>query len=105
MAVFPRSNATNFAALALVFVMATLSAGCAESAKAPSKPASPVVGADRDAQGCIGSAGYAWCAREARCVRPWELAQEKKSQELASSAEAFKAFCAVPASAPAATQK
>jgi uncharacterized lipoprotein YbaY len=48
-------------------------------------------GADRDDHGCIGSAGYSWCAREAQCVRPWELAKEKG---FASSEEAFRAFCA-----------
>jgi uncharacterized lipoprotein YbaY len=48
-------------------------------------------GADRDDHGCIRSAGYSWCAREAQCVRPWELAKEKG---FASSEEAFRAFCA-----------
>jgi len=32
------------------------------------------VGADADEHGCRASAGYAWCARLARCERPWELA-------------------------------
>ena len=32
-----------------------------------------VVGADRDAQGCIGSAGYQWCEKLQQCARPWEL--------------------------------
>jgi len=47
-------------------------------------------GADRDDHGCIRSAGYSWCAREARCVRPWELAKEKG---FASTEEAFRAYC------------
>jgi len=47
-------------------------------------------GADRDDHGCIGSAGYSWCAREAKCVRPWELAKEKG---FASTEEAFRAYC------------
>ncbi len=47
-------------------------------------------GADRDHHGCIGSAGYSWCAREAKCVRPWELAKEKG---FASTEEAFRAYC------------
>jgi hypothetical protein len=50
-----------------------------------------VVGADRDAHGCIGSAGYRWCAATARCERPWELAQAK-SLEL--TADSFEKFCA-----------
>jgi hypothetical protein len=32
-----------------------------------------VVGGDRDAQGCIGSAGYQWCEKLQQCARPWEL--------------------------------
>lgn len=33
----------------------------------------PMVGGDKDAHGCIASAGYAWCANKQQCVRPWEL--------------------------------
>jgi hypothetical protein len=47
-------------------------------------------GADRDDRGCIVSAGYSWCAREAKCVRPSELAKEKG---FASTEEAFRAYC------------
>ena len=47
-------------------------------------------GAERDDHGCIGSAGYSWCGREAKCVRPWELAKEKG---FASTEEAFRAYC------------
>ena len=54
------------------------------------EPKPPAVGADRDAHGCIGSAGYAWCERTKDCERPWELA-EKEGFEL--SAQAFSAFC------------
>ncbi len=46
-------------------------------AAAPAEPRPVLVGGDRDAHGCIGSAGYSWCAREGRCVRPWELARER----------------------------
>jgi len=56
--------------------------------------AAPVVGGDRDAHGCIGSAGYQWCERSQRCERPWELAQ---AQGLANTAEAIDAYCAAPA--------
>ena len=49
---------------------------------------------DRDAHGCIGSAGYQWCEHTQRCERPWELAQ---AQGLANTAEAIDAFCATPA--------
>jgi len=55
------------------------------------RPAS-APGADRDDHGCIRSAGYSWCARDAKCVRPWELAKEKG---FASTEEAFRAYCSV----------
>jgi len=29
-------------------------------------------GSDRDAHGCIGSAGYSWCAARDKCLRTWE---------------------------------
>lgn len=32
----------------------------------------PVAGADRDAKGCIGSAGYVWSALQSRCLRVFE---------------------------------
>jgi len=47
-------------------------------------------GADRDEHGCIRSAGYSWCAKEGKCLRPWELAKEKG---FASTEEAFRAYC------------
>lgn len=31
-----------------------------------------VVGGDKDAHGCIGSAGYTWCEPKQKCLRPWE---------------------------------
>jgi hypothetical protein len=30
------------------------------------------VGGDRDAHGCIGSAGYQWCEAKQKCLRIWE---------------------------------
>lgn len=57
----------------------------------------PTSGSDRDAHGCIGSAGYQWCQHNQRCERPWELAQ---AQGLANTAEAIDAYCAKPASPP-----
>jgi hypothetical protein len=35
-------------------------------------PAAPVVGGDKDAHGCIGSAGYSWCEAKQKCLREWE---------------------------------
>lgn len=34
----------------------------------------PIVGGDRDEHGCIGSAGYSWCAPKDKCLRIWEEA-------------------------------
>jgi len=31
-----------------------------------------IVGNDRDAHGCIGSAGYSWCQAKQKCLRVWE---------------------------------
>ncbi len=47
-------------------------------------------GSDKDAHGCIGSAGYKWCAKTNQCERPWELAKKEKFEK---SAEAFNSFC------------
>jgi len=32
----------------------------------------PIVGGDKDAHGCIGSAGYMWCEAKQKCLRAWE---------------------------------
>ncbi len=37
-----------------------------------SAPEQHLVGADRDAHGCIASAGYTWSEAQASCVRVWE---------------------------------
>jgi hypothetical protein len=53
---------------------ATLLTACAATSPAST---SNIAGADRDAHGCIGSAGYSWCEYTQRCERPWELAKQK----------------------------
>ena len=53
-------------------------------------PPASTTGADRDEHGCIRSAGYSWCAKEGKCVRPWELAKEKG---FASTEQAFQSYC------------
>lgn len=35
-------------------------------------PTKPAVGGDKDAHGCIGSAGYTWCDEKKKCLRQWE---------------------------------
>ncbi len=49
--------------------------GCNSGESVPTQP-TPKVGADKDEHGCIGSAGYQWCALTAECERPWELAEK-----------------------------
>ena len=50
----------------------------------------PLTGSDRDANGCIASAGYQWCAYTEQCQRSWELADQ---QGFAATAEAFERYC------------
>lgn len=71
---------------------ATPAAPSTSSAPASGAEAGPggMPGSDRDAHGCIGSAGYSWCAREQRCVRSWELARERG---FPATAEAFRDYC------------
>lgn len=74
-----------------------LGAACAQTPPPPAQSApAPLVapGSDRDAHGCIGSAGYAWCARTNQCERPWELA---KKAEFELKKENFDAYCSAPA--------
>ena len=64
-------------------------AGCGPEESA--QPASPKpVGSDIDEHGCIGSAGYLWCARTGQCERPWELAQ---SIGFANTQNSFVEYC------------
>lgn len=39
----------------------------------------PIVGGDRDAHGCIGSAGYQWNEDIGACIRVWELSDTERS--------------------------
>jgi len=52
---------------------------------------SELVGGDRDEHGCIGSAGYQWCEKLGKCVRPWELEIGDSTGEI--SQEDVKAYC------------
>ncbi len=81
---------------ALLPLLAALTA-CVHPAPPPS-PTPGVPGADRDAHGCIGSAGYRWCERTQQCERPWELA---KAKGLENTAEVITAYCAEPPAGPA----
>ena len=89
-----RDRCMGWVLLALV-----AAAGCSAppppdpGAAAPASPPPVTVGGDRDAHGCIPSAGYRWCARSARCERPWELAQ---AEGFENTAEGFDRHCATP---------
>ena len=47
--------------------------------KPQTTPATPLVGGDKDSHGCIGSAGYTWCATKNKCLRVWEESCEISS--------------------------
>ena len=51
----------------LAFAVLVLSSGCAQDDRHV-----VIVGNDSDSHGCIGSAGYSWCAELGKCIRPWE---------------------------------
>ncbi len=83
---------TNRYAIGLSLLVMALSACVSDQAQRQPQPETrpAIVGAERDAHGCIGSAGYSWCAREKACVRPWELAKENGFE---TSAKNFERFC------------
>ena len=64
--------------------------GVADRAGQAGAEAAPAPGSDRDAHGCIPSAGYAWCGSTRQCERPWELA---KAKGFDNSPEDFDRFC------------
>jgi hypothetical protein len=45
-------------------------------------PTQMLVGGDRDAYGCIPSAGYSWCEITQKCYRPWEEKCESSSSSV-----------------------
>lgn len=67
--------------------------GCLIGCTTPAPPPQAMTGSDRDAHGCIASAGYSWCDDLKQCERPWELAKNKGFE---STPEAFDAFCKNP---------
>jgi hypothetical protein len=56
--------------LLVLFVMCLLCSGFLSWYVFFYKQAMP--GSDRDAHGCIGSAGYTWCGAKNKCLRTWE---------------------------------
>ncbi|VWD20210.1 putative lipoprotein [Burkholderia lata] len=89
-----------FASLAAAIACALALSACAAQSSAPAaasapadastQPPPPMPGSDRDAHGCIPSAGYSWCEATQQCEHPWELARQKG---FANSAQAYDQFC------------
>ena len=50
-----------------------------------------LIGGDKDAHGCIGTAGFKWCTKTNKCERPWELA---KKEGFDNTNKAFDGYCA-----------
>lgn len=78
--------------IALLAACSTPPAASPQTA-APVAPAPSMPGSDRDAHGCIGSAGYTWCRQSGQCERPWELAKAKGFDDMPA---AFAAYCGNP---------
>lgn len=70
---------------AAIVVLSILTISSAQAEPAPKR-----VGGDRDKHGCLASAGYLWCAKTARCERPWELAKAKGFE---NTVKGFRTYC------------
>lgn len=57
-------------------------------------PRTMIAGADRDAHGCIGSAGYQWSAIRGECVRVWLSASTQLTSVKDSNKRAYVIFAA-----------
>ena len=60
-------------------VGSALTAACLLAAAAAA--ATPLVGGDADANGCIASAGYTYCQPLNKCIRSWESACVELEEE------------------------
>jgi hypothetical protein len=86
----------------VIFALATALGACAGKPATvvddAAPPAPRPIGGDRDAHACLPAAGYTWCEREKRCVRPWELANEAGFE---NTADGFARPCAAAPTQPA----
>jgi len=63
----------SFRHLSILLISLLLLTACAQvKTVTPEQINPPLVGGDRDAHGCIGSAGYSWCEAKQKCLRIWE---------------------------------
>lgn len=89
--------------LVIASAIALSLSGCPQRPESPpdgllaDTPKPVAVGGDRDAHGCIASAGYAWCESERACVRPWELAKQKGFE---NDADSYRRYCDAPPETP-----
>jgi len=51
----------------------------------------------KDENGCVTGAGYSWCSKENKCIRPWELASQVGIAVTPASVNAYCADCSVSA--------
>jgi len=51
----------------------------------PHRETNVMLGGERDENGCLGSAGYAWCDKQNNCVRSWELEGEWEDECVAET--------------------
>lgn len=86
----PASPAAPASAASAAKAAPTNPANAASAASSSPLPRTPLVGSDRDAHGCIGSAGYSWCERTQQCERPWKLAAANAFE---LSKASFDKFC------------
>jgi len=56
---------------------------------APGAQIGAIGGATED-HGCLSSAGYSWCQKENKCVKPWEITS---AQQIDNTPEAFEQYC------------
>ncbi len=71
-------------------VVQTIKEGKTVYSKKEDNSKKKLAGAERDSHGCIGSAGYSWCAKTNQCERPWELT---KIRGFENSQSAFNSYC------------
>jgi hypothetical protein len=76
--------------LTLAAMLIAVCLGGCGAEDSPDSKRNGLTGSDRDAHGCIPSAGYRWCERTNQCERPWELAKEKGFE---NTREQFDAYC------------
>lgn len=63
---------TIILALVLVAIVGVVWYSASRPSPEVSENNTPLVGGDKDAHGCIGSAGYSWCEIKQKCLRSWE---------------------------------